>query len=114
MKWPSLTFCSIWFVTTCVFGILAYESYQASNTALFRFSPEVPSWGRVEIMGVDLGKTLNKMSETNNENVGLLESSIHQSAKLTFLLNIISCLMAFSGFIAQIFDYRHKNNQHIN
>jgi len=112
MKWAHFTFCSIWLVTACVFGILAYESYQASNTTLFRFSSDVPSWGNVKILGVDLGKTLNQMSDTNNKNVGLLESSIHQSAKLTFLLNIISCLMAFSGFVAQVFDHRYKNNHH--
>ncbi len=45
MKKTHLTFCSIWFVTACVFGVLTYESYQAIDTKLSKFSAPVPSKG---------------------------------------------------------------------
>ena len=112
MKWPHLAFCLIWLVTAIFFATLAYESYQATKTRLFRSSSDVPTeLGNVKIGPIDIGATLNGIAETSNKNASMLEESIRHSASLTLWLNIISCLMASVGFFAQIFDHRYKDHK---
>jgi hypothetical protein len=110
MKWTHRIYCVIWLVTTGIFGVLAYESYQALHTTLLRFSTMMPTERvSVKLEGVDFGRAFNEIAEMTNKNIDALENSIRRTAKLTFVLNSISCFMAFIGFVAQIFDHRNNN-----
>lgn len=61
-----------------------------------------------QIVGLNFKEAINTMNAVNNKNINYLESSIRHSAKLTFWLNLLSCIMAFVGFLAQISDQRNK------
>ena len=112
MKWTVYIYCTIWLITSCIFGILAYESYQTMNTKLLYSPVKFPeSHVNAQIVGLNFKEAINAMNDVTNKNIHYLESSIQRSAKLTFWLNLLSCIMAFVGFIAQISDQRNKDKR---
>jgi hypothetical protein len=102
-NWINLIFCIIWTITSIVFFCLAYDSYQSSKITLAKFSVENSEGINLRIGNFDAVKTLNNMAEINNNNVSRLEKSIHDTASLTFWLNIISAFSALMGLFAQYF-----------
>lgn len=110
-KWTHGFFILVWLATALVFARLAIDSYQASKTQLERFNVDFPTWGTVQIMGIDLPKLLKDQSVANNKNVDALEQSIRDTAKLTLGLNILSAFMALMGLSAQIGVYRYEQRK---
>lgn len=102
----TVVFSSIWLVTAVTFGILTVDSKESEGTTLARYSTSIQEGG-VRIFGVDVAKEINGMSATTNENISVLEESIRHTAHLTFWLNLVSCVAATFGFLAQIADYIH-------
>jgi len=105
MKFPTIAFSLIWLVTSVTFGILAWDSKEQEGTTLARFTTNLQE-STVFFSGIDVAKVINGMSTTTNENIASLEESIRHAARLTFWLNLISCIAAAFGFFAQIVDYK--------
>lgn len=106
MRWTHIIFSIIWFVTACVFGYLSHQSFQSQKIVLIRFTSTIPeSPGTMYYNKVNLTMFFNNMVETNNRNIDKLESSMRHSAKTSFVLNLISCIAAIFGFLAQGFEY---------
>jgi len=97
-QWFHVIFGAIWLFTAIAFACLAYSAHQAEYTSLARFSVDNPKDVQAFIEGIDIGQTLNEMSETNNRNITMLEDSIRQTSQLAFVLNTISCVAAIAGF----------------
>ena len=100
----TVVFSSIWLVTAVTFGILTVDSKESEGTTLARYSTSSPEY-RVQFSGVDVATVVNEMSATTNSNISALEESIRHTARLTFWLNLISCVAATFGFFAQVADY---------
>jgi hypothetical protein len=66
--------------------------------------------GKIFFSGIDAGRTFNLILASNNANAKKLEDSIQESARLTFMLNSISCFMSLVGFAAQVGE--HLNERH--
>jgi hypothetical protein len=111
-SWIHWVFITVWGVSVAVFGILAHESYGAMNVELAGYSANVPVGGPTILLGdADIAAILNGISNAFNKNAQLLQDSIQRSAKLTFWLNVVSCLMACGGLAAEFFAYRHDRGR---
>lgn len=86
-----------------VFACLTYAAYVSTSTELARVTViNTPQNMQVLIVGIDVAKVLHEITETTNANVAALENSIREAARLAFVLNLVSCLAAIAGFVAQL------------
>ncbi len=100
-------FAVVWLVTAVAFAALSVDSWNQKHITLTRYKTDLPEGnGSVFIGGRNLGGEINTAASTTNENIGKLEESIRATGRLTLALNLVSCLGAVAGFVAQIFDAR--------
>ena len=103
-RWTHIVFGLIWLVTAIIFGVLAVEAYKSQSTTLLTVGGQMQE-GTIYFSGIDAGRTFNLILATNNTNAKKLEDSIRQSGHISFILNLVSCVMAFAGFIAQVGEH---------
>jgi len=94
-----------------VFGALARDAHKSESIKLSRFTFRIPHEYQVEIDGVKFQDVINGIAETNDLNVVALENSIHQSSHLSFVLNVISCIVALFGFAAQVGEHFNERRK---
>ena len=94
------------------FLYLAIQAKELESTKLSVYAQKIPSnfhlnW-KTDNSTVSITDIINDIAKSHNENVFILEKSIHQSAETSFWLNCLSFFFSLMGFAAQQIIYIHE------
>lgn len=110
-EFHDLVFCFIWFVMILVSLALFYDAYQNSLIRLGTFDFRIPDEYNVAIGEVKFQDVINGIAKTQDDNARALTASIISSSQTLMRLNIITALLSFIGFMAQLFLYRRQKRK---
>ena len=97
-------FSVIWVATSCMFFIQSIAVFNQMSLELTRY-PEPRIENGVSIWGVDLGKTINDLTDSYNTSVSIIEGELKSSARISFIMNMISGFLSLWGLYVQIRQY---------
>jgi hypothetical protein len=81
---------------------------QSERTTLARFDFRIPHEFNIRMGSIHFQDVINGIAEIQDGNAAALESSIRQSSRTLFTLDIISALASFAGFVAQVGAFRMR------
>ena len=100
-------FALIWIVAAFAFFFAASDSYETMSISLPQATASLDDsvQRRINFNGQDVSAVMDNVIDAHNQEVSKLEISLHQSARLTFYLNLLSGIMSVLGFFNQIAAY---------
>jgi hypothetical protein len=111
----------VWLVSAIAFASFAYDAYQSSSITLPTYQDRIPDVNPgvhgLQLGGVNFQEMItiaNGIAESHNRSVEALQKSIHQSAILSFRLNVMCCFAVLVGLATQFGQYRHDEAQKAN
>jgi hypothetical protein len=115
----NILFIVVWVFMASSFAYLAYDANRLGQKKLAIYSPVIPKSANLvttyslsgEKPKFTIPEIINELATSHNKNVKLLEESIHESAKTSFYINLLSCFFSLFGLFAQIFTYAHDRER---
>jgi hypothetical protein len=110
----------VWLISAIAFALFASDAYKSSKIELPRYQSRIQNMASgtsVALGGInfqDMITMANGIADTHDKSVEELEQSIHQSAILSFRLNLMCCFAALVGLATQFGQYRHDEAQKAN
>jgi hypothetical protein len=96
-------FAIIWLASATAFFYAAYDSQQNLSLALPQATASLDDspQRRITFNDQDVSAVMDNVINAHNQEVSKLEVSLHDSASLTFKLNLLSGCAALLGFVTQ-------------
>lgn len=106
---------AIWFIMACSSLYLANDARNLEKTKLAIYAPDIPKGYNLQFATtgkpISITGTINDIAKSHNRNVELLEKSIHQSARTSFMINLLSFVLSLLGLFAQVGSFIHEKKK---
>jgi hypothetical protein len=97
----------IWIGTSVIFVILIFESYHGIKTEFPGFDYRIPANYNLQINNVKFQDVINEFADSFDSTVDDLNSNMQHSSKVAFWTNIVSFILAITGFCL---EFRKETN----
>ena len=116
-KWMHFAFKAVWLISAFAFASFAFDAHQTKSLKLPRHKERIQNTSSAmnsALGGISMAKVVimvNAMADTYDKSVEELEKTIHDSASLSFRLNLLCCTAALIGFATQFGQYYHEHGK---